>query len=128
MGGFVSSLEYEIDDDSAPAENAKTSDETLRLKTWLRVVNDALWPTAAFQHAERSGRIKSSATPSTCGRARLIAHRQGRTATQDQLLRRIRKGDARLLEAAVDAEIDPLLDVHVEGVVWAQYVVDDLKD
>lgn len=32
VGGFVSSLEYEIDYDSAPAENTKTTDETLRLK------------------------------------------------------------------------------------------------
>jgi putative salt-induced outer membrane protein YdiY len=31
-GGFVSSLEYEIDYDSAPADDAKTTDETLRLK------------------------------------------------------------------------------------------------
>jgi len=32
VGGFVSSLEYEIDYDSAPAKDAKTTDETLRLK------------------------------------------------------------------------------------------------
>ena len=31
-GGFVSSLEYEIDYDSTPAVAAKTTDETLRLK------------------------------------------------------------------------------------------------
>ncbi|MCF7992428.1 MAG: DUF481 domain-containing protein [Thiohalocapsa sp.] len=32
VGGFVSSIEYEVDYDSSPAEGAKTTDETLRLK------------------------------------------------------------------------------------------------
>jgi putative salt-induced outer membrane protein YdiY len=32
VGGFVSSIEYEVDYNSSPAEGAKTTDETLRLK------------------------------------------------------------------------------------------------